>query len=137
MSTKNKLKHVGKNQQTCTIKRRRHWSVLEKLKIVEESKYSNATICSVAGKYNVAPSLLYYWRHLERKGKLKAFNAIEEVVPVSAVNRLKSHIHNLERLLEKKNKEIEILKVETSGKPIIHNLEKYPFLRMAIKYNLF
>ncbi len=131
------MKHVGKNQQTCTIKRRRRRSVLEKLQIVEESKYSNATICSVARKYKVAPSLLYYWRHLERRGKLKVSNAVEEFVPASAVNRLKEHIHHLERLLEKKSKEIKILKAKISRRPIINDLEKYPLLRMAIKYNLF
>lgn len=129
-----KYRYINKKKESSKIKRRRRWSIFEKLQVVEESKCSNATICSVARKYEISPSLLYLWRRLEKEGKLKVFNARDEVVPVSSVKRLQARIRSLEMVLEKKKKEIEILR---STKPIIHDLEKYPHLKMAIKYNLF
>jgi transposase len=137
MANTNKSEQTEKNKHSRAIKRRRRWSVFEKLQIVEESKSSSETICSVARKNEIAPSLLYFWRYLERNGKLKAFNAGVKVVPASSVKRLQSRIYDLESLLEKKNKEIEILRAKISEKPIIKNLEKYPLLKMAIKYDLF
>ncbi len=125
-----------KNKQGKTIKRRKRWSVFEKLQIVEESKRSLATICSVAEKYKISPSMLYLWRRLEKDGKLKAFNEGEEIVPASAVKRLQFYVDNLELLLEKKSKEIESLRAAISGKSEANDLENYPVLKMAIKYNL-
>jgi len=126
-------RYLEKNRKSRKIKQRRHWPVFEKLKVVEESKCSNTTICSVALKYGISPNQLSVWRRLEKQGKLKAFEAREEVVPVFAVQRLQTRIQTLEQILEKKSKEIEILR---ATKPGINDLEKYPHLRMAIKFNL-
>lgn len=131
MANTKKSKYAEKGRH---VKHRRRWSVFDKLQIVEESKCTHVTISSVAQKYEISPAMLYLWRRLEREGKLKVFDSREEIVPVSAVKRLQVRIHDLERILEKKNKEIEILR---STKPIINNLEKYPHLKMAIKHNLF
>ena len=121
MSNTNKSEYVEK--KISLIKRRKRWSVFEKLQVVEESKCSNATTCSVARKYKISPNLLYLWRRLEKEGKLKAFNTREEVVPASVIKRLQVRIHDLELVLEKKSKEIKILR---ATKPIINDLEKYP-----------
>lgn len=133
MSSKDRHRYVEKDKKSSKIKQRRQWPLLEKIKIVEETKHSNATICSVALKYEISPNQLSAWRRLDKEGKLKAFNAEEEVVPVSAIKRLQTRIQDLERILEKKSKEIETLR---ATKPTINDLEKYPNLKMAIKYNL-
>ena len=137
MPNTKKSEQAEKNKHSNAIKRRRRRSVFEKLQIVEESKSSLTTICSVARKNEIAPNPLYLWRRLEKEGKLKAFNAGVKVVPASAVKLLQARIYDLELLLEKKNKEIEILRAKISGKPIINDLEKYPLIKMAIKYDLF
>lgn len=131
MSDTSKSKYIAKSQR---IKRRRRWSVFDKLKIVDESKCSDTTICSVARKYDISPNMLYLWRRLEKEGRLKAFDGRKEIVPASVIKRLQLRIHDLELILEKKREEIEILR---ATKPIINDIEKYPHLKMAIKYNLF
>ncbi len=136
MFNTNKFKQT-KNEEAGWINRRRSWSIFEKLQIVEESKRSIEAICSVAQKYEISPSQLYLWRRLERDGTLKAFKEGEEVVPASTVKRLQLYINDLELLLEEKSEELETLRATISGNPIIKDLEKYPHLRMAVKYNLF
>jgi transposase len=42
--------------------RRRRWSADEKAKIVAETFAPGATVAEVAGKYSIAPNLLFAWR---------------------------------------------------------------------------
>jgi transposase-like protein len=133
MSSTDRHRYVKKDKKSSKIKKRRHWPLLKKINIVEETKNSNATVCSVARKHEISPNLLSLWRRLDKEGKLKVFNEEEEVVPVSAVKHLQTRIQDLERIIEKKKKEIENLR---ATKSTINDLEKYPNLRMAIKYNL-
>ena len=46
------------------IKRRRRWSLGEKLKAVEETHSSGMSVSYVARKYGISPSLLFRWRKL-------------------------------------------------------------------------
>ena len=46
------------------IKRRRRWSLGEKLKAVEEIRSSGMSVSYVARKYGISPSLLFRWRKL-------------------------------------------------------------------------
>ncbi len=130
MSETNKNPAAGKTKK---VKRRRRWPALKKLQVIEESNLPNVTICSVARKYEISPNMLYRWRRLQKEGNLRAFEQGKEVVPVSLVKRFLDRIHSLEQALEKKKKEISILR---STKPVINDLAKYPHLKMAIKYNL-
>lgn len=62
------------------MKRRKRWTVFEKLKIVEKSKRSSVTICLIVKENGITPSQLYLWRRLEREGKLKVFKEEDEVI---------------------------------------------------------
>jgi transposase len=94
---------------TC-VKRRRRWSVAEKIRIVQECEQPGMSVSYVTRKYDIAPNLLFRWRKLMREGGLSAIQANELVIGASEVKRLKHRIRELERLLGKKTMEAEILK---------------------------
>ena len=50
--------------------RRRHWTIAQKLQIIEESCLPGETVSSVARRRGVAPNLLYRWRRLLTEGEL-------------------------------------------------------------------
>lgn len=50
--------------------RRRRWSISEKLRIVEESLSSEASVAEVARQHDVHPNLLHHWRRQARTGVL-------------------------------------------------------------------
>jgi transposase len=89
---------------------RRRWSIDEKLRMVEESDLPGMTVSYVARKNGVAPSLLFRWRKLMKKGGKVAVQAGDDVVSVAEARVLKKRIRDLERLLGKKTMEVEILK---------------------------
>ena len=76
---------------------RRHRFSVEKQRVVEEG------LLQVARDHGVSPSLLFRWA-------LNAVGADRAVVPVSKVHSLQHQVKELERLLEKKTLEHEILK---------------------------
>jgi transposase len=47
--------------------RRRRWSSSEKARIVEESLRPGAVVAAVAGRHDVHPNLLHYWRRQARR----------------------------------------------------------------------
>ena len=51
---------------------RRHWSAVEKARIVDESFATGSSAVSVARRYNVNPSMIYAWRRQLRAGELSA-----------------------------------------------------------------
>ncbi|MGA7940152.1 MAG: transposase [Bradyrhizobium sp.] len=55
--------------------RRRRWSTIEKLRIVEESQASSASVVDVARRHDVHPNLLTVWRRQARAGSLGAVRA--------------------------------------------------------------
>jgi transposase len=52
--------------------RRRRWTTLEKLRIVEESQAPSASVVDVARRNDVHPNLLTVWRREARAGSLGA-----------------------------------------------------------------
>jgi transposase len=52
--------------------RRRRWSTIEKLRIVEESQAASASVVDVARRHDVHPNLLTVWRRQARTGSLGA-----------------------------------------------------------------
>jgi transposase len=55
--------------------RRRRWSTIEKLRIVEESQAPSASVVDVARRHDVHPNLLTVWRRQARAGSLGAVRA--------------------------------------------------------------
>src|SRR5262249_46062393 len=63
------------------IERRRRWSYDEKVRLVEETVQAGETVCGVARRHGVAPSLLFTWRRQARQGRLGG-DAVPALVPV-------------------------------------------------------
>lgn len=59
--------------------RRRYWPAEEKLRIVEETLVSGASISAVARRNGVAPDLLYRWRRLMLEGGTVAIQGDDSV----------------------------------------------------------
>ena len=114
MSNTSNSDNVQRIEVITTDQRRRRWSVVEKLAMVEESELPNMSVSAVARRHGISPSQLFTWRRLAREGKLSAIKAGEEVVAASEVKHLQAHIRELERLLGKKTMENEILKEAVS-----------------------
>ena len=62
--------------------RRRRWSAIEKLRIVEESQAASASVVDVARRHDVHPNLLTVWRRQARTGSLGAVRAPQQVSEV-------------------------------------------------------
>ena len=50
--------------------RRRRWRYDEKVRLVEETLQACETVCGIARRHGVAPSLLFTWRRQARQGRL-------------------------------------------------------------------
>jgi len=61
--------------------RRRRWSHDEKVRLVDETLQPGESVCGVARRHGVAPSLLFTWRRLARQGRLGS-EAVPALVPV-------------------------------------------------------
>lgn len=90
--------------------RRRRWTTEQKIRIIEESFDSGASVSEVARRNGVAPNLLFRWRRLMSEGGVAAVGSDEEVVGASEVRRLEERVRELERLLGRKTMENEILR---------------------------
>ncbi len=93
-----------------STQRRRRYSVMEKVRMVEESNQPGMTVSYVARKYGISPSMLFSWRRRMAEGGKQAVQADEELVAASEVRELKKRIRDLERVLGKKTLENEILR---------------------------
>ena len=93
-----------------TNHRRRRWSVQEKAALVRRTYEPGMSVSLVARQENVAASLLFQWRKLDREGALIAVSAGESVVPASELAAARAEIAKLQRILGKKTLENEILK---------------------------
>ena len=93
-----------------SIQRRRRWTALEKVRMVEETFEPGMTVSLVARQHGVAPNQLFTWRRLVSQGSLTAAGSGEEVIPASEYRALQNQIRELHRLLGKKTLEAEILK---------------------------
>ena len=61
--------------------RRRRWSYDEKVRLVEETLQAGETVCGVARRHGLAPSLLFSWRRQARQGRLGG-ETVPALVPV-------------------------------------------------------
>ena len=93
-----------------STQRRRRYSVMEKVRMVEEANQPGMTVSYVARKYGISPSMLFSWRRRMAEGGKQAVQADEELVAASEVRELKKRIRELERVLGKKTLENEILR---------------------------
>ena len=92
------------------VQRRRRYSITEKLQAVRESNAPGMSVSYVARKYGISASLLFNWRRRMAEGGKQAIQADDEVVAASEVRELKRQIRELERVLDKKTLENEILR---------------------------
>jgi transposase len=65
------------------VRRRRRWSVEEKLRIVEESYRPGASVSSVARCHDLNANQVFTWRRLAREGRLGG--PVGDLVPVHVV----------------------------------------------------
>ena len=61
--------------------RRRRWSYDDKVRLIEETLQAGETVCGVARRHGMAPSLLFTWRRQARQGRL-GDEAVPALVPV-------------------------------------------------------
>lgn len=82
----------------------------------------------IASQHGVSRNLLFQWRKQYRSGKLSAGRGGEEVVPATALADALRQIQELQRLLERKTLESELLreivesgqmKAEMVGSPLL------------------
>jgi len=68
--------------------RRRRWTTVEKLQIVEESWVPSASVIEVARRHDVHPNLLTVWRRQARTGAFEPAPALrqEDAVQFAAVS---------------------------------------------------
>lgn len=91
------------------MQRRHRFSAAEKQRMVEETYKPGMTLSQVARDHGVSPSLLFRWCKLAGAA-LRAVGADRAVVSVSKVHSLQHQVKELQRLLEKKTLEHEMLK---------------------------
>ena len=63
--------------------RRRRWTTVEKLQIVEESQAPSASVIEVARRHDVHPNLLTVWRRQARTGAIGPAAALRHEDEVS------------------------------------------------------
>ena len=90
--------------------RRRRWSSVEKLRIVEETLENGTSISVVARRNGVVANLLYRWRRLMLDGGAVAVSGDDDVTSNRTVRQMEERIRELERQLGRKTLEVEILK---------------------------
>lgn len=90
--------------------RRRRWTTELKLQIIGESNAPRETVSSAAGRHRVAPNLLYRCLRLLSEGGAVAVDSDEPVIGNSNVKKLEDRVRGLERILERKTLENEILR---------------------------
>ncbi|MDZ9146235.1 IS3 family transposase [Escherichia coli] len=90
--------------------KRRRRTTQEKIAIVQQSFEPGMTVSLVARQHGVAASQLFLWRKQYQEGSLTAVAAGEQVVPASELAAAMKQIKELQRLLDKKTMENELLK---------------------------
>lgn len=83
-------------------KKRRQYSVEERIKLLDEADQPGESISTVARKYGVSPSVMFRWRQLRESGALTGLKANEELVPASELKAARAKIRELQRMLGKK-----------------------------------
>ncbi|XIR96667.1 IS3 family transposase (plasmid) [Escherichia coli] len=110
--------------------KRRRRTTQEKIAIVQQSFEPGMTVSLVARQHGVAASQLFLWRKQYQEGSLTAVAAGEQVVPASELAAAMKQIKELQRLLDKKTMENELLK--ESKKPLNMDGQKVDSARALI-----
>jgi transposase len=71
-------------------------------------------ISGVARQHELSPSLAFRWRRLMSEGGRKTVRTDDDVVPAAEARRPEERVRELERLLDRKTMEVEILKGEAA-----------------------
>jgi transposase len=101
---------ISRTEVSAGVSRRRRLTADQKLAVVAETMQPGISISYVARRYGLNPSLVFRWRRLMSQGEKEAVHSDGTVVSVSEVRQLEERVCELERLLGRKIKEIEILK---------------------------
>jgi len=88
---------------------RRVFTVEFKRGVVQQLLKGEKTLAAVARELDIQPSVVRQWKRRFEAGATAAVATNEDVVPVSALREAHQRIRELERLLGKKQMEIEIL----------------------------
>jgi transposase len=88
---------------------RRVFTVEFKRGIVQQLLKGEKTLAEVSRELDIQPSVVRQWKRRFEAGATAAVATNEDVVPVSALREAHHRIRELERLLGKKQMEIEIL----------------------------
>jgi transposase len=88
---------------------RRVFTVEFKRGVVQQLLKGEKTLAEVSRELDIQPSVVRQWRRRFDAGATAAVATNEDVVPVSALREAHQRIRELERLLGKKQMEIEIL----------------------------
>src|SRR5438105_3080344 len=88
---------------------RRVFTVEYKRGVVQQLLKGEKTLAEVSRELDIQPSVVRQWKRRFEAGATAAVATNEDVVPVSALREAHQRIRELERLLGKKQMEIEIL----------------------------
>jgi transposase len=88
---------------------RRVFTVEFKRGVVQQLLKGEKTLAEVSRELDIQPSVVRQWKRRCEAGATAAVATNEEVVPLSALREAHQRIRELERLLGKKQMEIEIL----------------------------
>jgi transposase len=91
--------------------------------IVQQLAKGEKTLAEVSHEFDIQPSVIREWTHRVEAGAKTAVAANEAVVPASALREAQQRIRDLERLVGKKQMEIEILE---AAREVV---KKSPWLR--------
>jgi transposase len=93
-----------------SVQRRRRWTVVEKIRLVEEAMQPGFSVSYVARRAGIAPSQLFAWKRRMLEGGTAAVQADDDVVAAARVRELEKRVRDLERMLGRKTMEAEILR---------------------------
>jgi transposase len=88
---------------------RRIFTVEFKRSIVQQLVKGDKTLAEVSRELDIQPSVIREWKRRVEAGATTAVAATEDVVPASALREAQHRIRELERLLGRKQMEVEIL----------------------------
>ena len=102
---------------------RRVFSTEFKRTAVQRILTGEKTVAELSRELDIAPSVIRNWKRFAEAGATTAVQASEDVVPASHLREAYAKIRELERLLGKKQMEIEILRAAQDV------VKKSPWLR--------
>jgi transposase len=102
---------------------RRIFSTEFKRGVVQQLAKGETTLAALSCELDIQPSVIREWTRRVEAGAKTAVSANEDVVPASALREAQQRIRELERLVGKKQMEIEILE---AAREVV---KKSPWLR--------